>query len=818
MSYDLPTKEIPDDETAGPRAHEISGPALVAEEPETELGQGDSVGRYSVLSCLGRGGMGVVYKAYDPQLDRNVALKLLRRGRGSMKADLRLLREAKTLAKLKHPNVVAVYDAGLTHHGVFIAMELLSGQPVNEWLAERKRSVQEVLEVFRAAGRGLVAAHDAGFVHRDFKPSNVLVEDDGSVRVLDFGLAHALGEPGPDDEPFGVTFEPDQVGVEYRSPSGRVYITEAGTLVGTPAFMAPEQLLGERGDRRSEQFAFAMSLYVALYDRSPAGGETYEERRATLAKGLRIPERDLEHSAHGERVPPRIRRAILRGLADDPRARFVSMAELLAQLEKPPRRARRLAIAGFTLLTGFGVGALVFEPQPEPCSDPQAVLEGTWGPSDRSRVEDAFGTHGASVASSLPHVRERFDDYATAWVDMYEESCRATFVDRRQSELLFDRRMRCLERRRNRMRQAIDALASAESPNALTQRTILPFKLPQLDACAELDQLMAEQPLPDDEGQRQRIDGIRQRIDEADTLHDAGEFARGLELATEAVSEAREVRYLPVLGEALGSLGRLQASGASARDAQATLEEAVLVASEAGDVRGAAAAWTWLLYCATIQNRFDGATTLELAARAAVAQSGDDEVRGWLLNNLGVLYNEKGEPDVGLAYLRRALTAKVEALGPNHVDVAISWYNLGSVQVDVDAAAALDAFEHARTIFRTTVGDGHPMTLYATTGLCRVEHIRGRAEVAVELCSEVLSRFETAPTSAWWMSHVSFTLARAQWDAGMHEAARRSAERARDYLLEDNPTAAEGIASWLEDPEAHDRREREASARPGAAP
>jgi tetratricopeptide (TPR) repeat protein/predicted Ser/Thr protein kinase len=780
---------------------------------EEELAHGDVVDRYSVLGCLGRGGMGVVYKAYDPRLDRSVALKLLRRGRSSPTSDLRLLREAKTLAQLRHPNVVTVYDAGLTNHGVFIAMELLSGKSINEWLEQQTRGVRQILDVFLAAGRGLVAAHAAGIVHRDFKPGNVMVEDNGSVRVLDFGLAHLMDDrpsggdlgvtgPAPIEAPERVHDEPL---AEARRNSREVFATEAGLVIGTPAYMAPEQIVGDRGDHRSEQFSFAMSLYVALYDRSPLAGETYEERRENIVRGLQVSERDLERSASGELVPPRVRQAILRGLSAEPEARFASMTELLVELEEPPRRGRWAAIAGFTLLAGFGVGAMVFDAPGEelPCSDPAAALEGTWGPADRSAVESAFAVE--EDASSLPQVTAQLDGYAAGWVEMYGQSCRATFVLHQQSERMFDHRMRCLERRRNRLRSAIDALVTAETPQALVDRTILPFKLPGLEPCADLEALAAEQPLPDDEAQRDQVAQIRMRIDEADTLYDAGEFPQGLEVASGALEQARELQYLPALAEALASKGRLQTSGPAPHDAQTTLEEAVLVAAQAGDDPTAAAAWTWLLYSMGLQHRLDEAFTLELAARAAVERSGDEVVRGWLLNNLGVLHGMHMDLERASEHLRRALEVKQRILGPDHVDVGISWFNLGLILADRGSnEEALEAFEHARSIFEATVGERHPLAHYSIFGLCRVEHALGRAQASVELCREVLKRFEASPPPAGWQSRVGFHLAWALWDAGAEQEALDAARRALAMAVD--PIMVQEIEAWIADPARYSKR------------
>lgn len=791
-----PAEPVDDDEPpAEPPAEQPE------EQPEDELADGDNVGRYSVRGCLGRGGMGVVYEAYDPQLDRNVALKLLRRGRGSVTADLRLLREAQTLAKLKHPNVVAVYDAGLTNHGVFLAMELLSGKTVNEWLEQQPRSVEEILAVFRAAGRGLLAAHDAGVVHRDFKPSNVLVEDDGSVRVLDFGLAHMMDEPPPTPDPAARRSPSIEESGQFRRSSREVFLTEEGLVIGTPAFMAPEQIVGDRGDHRSEQFAFAMSLYVALYDRSPLAGETYQERRESIMQGLQVHERDLERSASGETVPPRIRQTIVRGLASKPADRFGSMAELLAQLEEPKRYGRVVAVVGFTLLAGFGVGAVVFdEPGQAPCLEPAAALEGAWGPADREAMATAFASD--SAAASLVRVNAQLDGYASAWIEMYESSCRATFVTRQQSERLFDRRMRCLERRRNRLRSTIDALLEAETAEVLVDRTVLPFKLPGLDACADLEAMGAERPLPSDLQLRERISSLRERLDRIDTDYDAGNIERGLELATTAVTMARDLDHPPVLGEALVSLGRMQNAGASAKDAEMTLREAILIAARAEDAHTEAEAWIELLFSYVRQGESKAGVAQELAARSAVERAHDEVLRAWLLNNMGVLLSENGESERSRDYLEQALEVKQHTLGPAHLDVGISWYNLGNTLADFERyEPAREAFEQARAIFGSTVGDTHPMVQYARSGLCRVEHAQGHAEAAIVLCGEVLAYLEASHRAPMWLSQVGFTLAQAQWDAGQPELARRTAAEARAHAV-DNPGVQERIDHWLADPEA----------------
>ena len=196
--------------------------------------------------------MGVVYSAFDDELDRHVALKLINPHGSATAAHSRLVREARTMAKLQHPNVVAVYDAQTVGESVYVAMEHVPGPDLRAWRAARPRTLAEILSVFVQAGRGLAAAHAAGIIHRDFKPANVLVGDDGRTRVADFGLAMALGAPMLEDEAGEVDDE----------TSSRV--TRSGELVGTPAYMSPEQHRREPATPLSDQFSFCVSLYEAV--------------------------------------------------------------------------------------------------------------------------------------------------------------------------------------------------------------------------------------------------------------------------------------------------------------------------------------------------------------------------------------------------------------------------------------------------------------------------------------------------------------------------------------------------------------------------
>jgi formylglycine-generating enzyme required for sulfatase activity len=314
-----------------------------------DLGTGARIGRYVIIEKVGTGAMGVVYGAYDPELDRKIALKLIKPGHGIKDtAKARLLREAKAIARLAHPNVVAVHDAGVLEDQVFLAMEFIAGGTIKSWLDDKPRTWREVLDVFIAAGRGLVAAHAAGLVHRDFKPDNVLLDKEGRPRVVDFGIARQAA--GTDDDSDAAVGEPDPAAT-LRESTGNVAplltLTKTGTVVGTPAYMAPEQFLGERGDERSDQFSFCVALYEALYGVRPFAGNDF------LSISVNVTTEQLRPLPKDRDVPAWIRRLILRGLKADPASRWESMATLIRALgDDPDIKLRRRFIAGGTIAVG----------------------------------------------------------------------------------------------------------------------------------------------------------------------------------------------------------------------------------------------------------------------------------------------------------------------------------------------------------------------------------------------------------------------------------------------------------------------------------
>jgi WD40 repeat protein len=298
------------------------------------------IGRFTVVRKLGVGGMGIVYMAYDEQLDRRVAVKLLRSST-SPEAGLRFEREAQAMARLSHPNVVAVHEVG-THEGeTFVAMEFVDGQDLRAWMSAEPRPWSAIVAAFRQAGEGLVAAHEAGVIHRDFKPDNVLGGNDGRVRVGDFGLAHGFGQALelPDSVP-----EDSQRRLEIE-------LTRTGALMGTPAYMPPEQYAGRRTDARGDQFSFCVALWEALYGQRPFVGRTLLELSTVISLGrIEPPPADSE-------VPGWLRVILLRGLACDAQDRWPSMRALLDAIGDDPRVRQRRIVTRVAL--GFGVVALV---------------------------------------------------------------------------------------------------------------------------------------------------------------------------------------------------------------------------------------------------------------------------------------------------------------------------------------------------------------------------------------------------------------------------------------------------------------------------
>jgi tetratricopeptide (TPR) repeat protein/predicted Ser/Thr protein kinase len=403
------------------------------------LTHGTRVGRYLVLNVIGRGGMGVVYAAHDPQLDRQVALKLIRAEDSREEAE-RLVREAQALAKLDDPHVVAVYDAGEVDGQVFVAMQLVDGENLELALQKRRRTedVEQVLSWFRDAGRGLAAAHVARLVHRDFKPSNVLIDRRGRVAVTDFGIAREQGR----------THDPE-----------RRALSSVDKLLGTPKYMAPEQHAMDRATERSDQFSFCVSLWEALFEQHPF----VDDKAATssVEMGIAIFEGKLIAPRKRGRVPRRIFDALERGLQRDPAARWPSMTALLAELE-PVRRRARWPYAAAAGVVGVAVAAVFAWPARSSAGsdcETDGDLDAAWPASTRAaiaaRIRGGGRPYDDQVADTL---LAGVDREVGALRSATREVCSAR--RERVDEVQLARREACLATRRAELASFASSLAA----------------------------------------------------------------------------------------------------------------------------------------------------------------------------------------------------------------------------------------------------------------------------------------------------------------------------------------------------------------------
>ncbi|HEY3358292.1 MAG TPA: protein kinase, partial [Polyangia bacterium] len=406
------------------------GPAAgapgVADEPAPRLARGASVGRYIVIDPIGAGGMSVVYAAYDAELDRKVALKLVHPGAapaaGLPEVQARLAREAQALARLSHPNVITVYEVGTRGDEIFLAMELVEGPTLAGWLAERLRTWRATVRMFLQAGAGLAAAHAAGLVHRDFKPHNVLVGPDGRARILDFGLAQPAAAPRDRPERRAA---PADGAEDYRAGAGAAALTRTGARLGTPAYMAPEQHRGEAVDARTDQFSFCVALFEALHGVRPFdAGDAGDLRRAVTEGQLRAPPRD-------RRVPARLRRIVRRGLNVRPEDRYPTMDALLADLTRATRARwwkAAAAVAAAALVAGTALaGRAHWQRQESACLRAETRLVGVWDPERQRRGRAAFVATGLDgAAAAWAQSAARLDAYTRAWAAARDEACAAT--------------------------------------------------------------------------------------------------------------------------------------------------------------------------------------------------------------------------------------------------------------------------------------------------------------------------------------------------------------------------------------------------------
>jgi tetratricopeptide (TPR) repeat protein len=689
-----------------------SAQAAPAEQP---LAPGRSLGRFVLLQEVGRGSVGRVMAAWDPVLNRKVALKVLRREvlPTGEKAYALLMREAQALARLTHPNVVAVHDAGTDGAVTWLAMEFVEGTTLSQWLAQGPRSVAEVVAQFRAAGQALAQAHRVGLLHRDFKPSNVLVGSDGRLRVTDFGLA-ALAR-----EVEGAPHAPLPFALDTS-------LTETGAMVGTPAYLAPESWEGAPASAASDQFSFSVALFEAVTGARPFTGETVVERLASVREGPRWPERSAKLSR-------RLRAAIDRGLKFDPKERFDSMDAFgreLALLER--RRSFRTLGLGLATLLGLAglLGGVLWERNRSRCADLWQQLTHVWDAPMRARLaEDCATLEKPQLCASLSSV---LDGWTARWLEARESTCRQearTGTPQRAQ-------ISCLEEQRRLLAALLADLHGADlatlrkAPEALGS-------LPSPSICSS--ELKAA---------RESNPALSEPLMAARSALVLGNLASAESKAQKILEQFARASAPRAEAEAVGLLAEVQFQRGNFPQAEAGFREAILKGERANADKVCAVAWTRLAHVVGVSlRRHDEGLMLVEMAEAVAEGRGDAGDRAELALTRGDILRKKGALSQALARAAVAKTALAAAYGEADWRVGKAENLQGMVLLDLNhPAEAEHAFEQAEAHCLHLLGASHPLALGARDNRGIALRNQRKFEQAEQVAREVLDlRLQTTP-------------------------------------------------------------------------
>ncbi len=754
-----------------------------------------SLSRYVLLDRLGSGGAGAVFRAYDPELDRKVAMKLLLAMDPKHSGVDRLLGEAQLMAKLNHPNVVSVYDTGryneqdlgyepgrappnleVPREGVFLVMELVKGDDLEQWLGDETRSATHVVRIFADAARGLSAVHEAGLVHRDFTTHNVRIDPAGRVVVLDLGLARPVAPDHPGAGP-----------------------------VGTQPYISPEQYAGKPADAQSDQFAFGVALYRALVGSWPFSG-SLEEMVAAKLSGRWAP---IPAS-----VPRRLRGVIARTLAPDPTDRYPNMLAVEAALRESARIQRRwqLALAGAALIGVIGYAVVrTTVPDPPICEGGPDQWAQIWDESTTRRVRTAFLETGEPfAAATFDSVDHYLRDYGRAWIAMRRDACEATQIRAEQSEALMDLRMACLDRRRSRVRALVRQLSQPD-PKTVERAAQAAYALPNVSDCADAEALLAQTPPPADEATRKAVAQVRTIIDDARALESTGRLDEALTQAQLAHSQAQQINYPPTQAEALFTLGLTQVRDEDYKSGSLNLRAAMFKAQAVGDFRLAARASCHLADADNAQGKahdrvqlwVDHATSLFDHSNASAAD------RLLLVTASAVLASRRKQSTEAERFVRQAI-----ALGTTHnlkPDLQRQYANLGGVLiVQGRTEEGLAALQESVRLLVDLGGEAHPELPERYGWIAEGLRELGRFREARSYLDRAESFESSSTTPFFLLAGASLALNLGQYDevhsraqaaealirktAGNHGAYRHVALRLLGYALlgMDRLEAAEG--------------------------
>ena len=651
--------------------------------------------KYRIDRAIGQGGMGVVYLARDQRLDRAVAIKL--GVHVSERALARFEREGQALAKLNHPNVVTIYEVGEHADRLFVAMEYVAGGTARSWCAGK--SAREVLALYVAAGDGLAAAHAAGIIHRDFKPDNVLVGDDGRPRVADFGLAREVTEPEPRADPDETTSGPP--------------LTTRGA-VGTPAYMAPEQQKGGDVDERADQYAFACSLWEALTGERPEPGAAASVARA---------------------MPAHIAAALRRATSKDPADRWHDLRSLIAELRRDPgARARRIGIAVLGLAAVSGVVAIVLLARSgeDPCGGGEQRIAAVWNPERGAELERAIGARTSAV------LRPRLDAFGERWVAAEHEACRAARVERTQTDEQLAQRTLCLHRARARFGAVVREL-SAGGADVVERATDPLALLPDVSACADLTALGSRPAPPADPTAREKLEKLIDELAEG-TIASLLKRPRDLAAADRLLARARELGWAPVIAEAEYSrAGVLVELGQHAQGRAAYTRAANLAIAAASDEL-AGYAHADLAWDLVLSGRFDDADREVAMAEAIRTRLGGDPALGVrILGTRRLIATGMSRPAEALALSRETVELS-RRLYDDPINDAVNHLTLGAGHLAADQFAETQReVEIGLRKLEVVLGPDHPKLVQFLQTLAKAEAQLARLDEAQRDVDRALS-------------------------------------------------------------------------------
>jgi serine/threonine protein kinase len=711
----------------------------------TRLERGTQLGRYIILRELGAGGMGVVYEAFDPELERPAALKMLHVQSSANNDEAtnshycnRLIREGQALARLSSPYVPAVFDVGLAQGSPYIATELIRGQTLGKWLAASTRSREDIIRILCQAGEGLASAHAAGLIHRDFKPDNVLVGDDGIARVLDFGIVGSLGATND-------SREHGQSNVQSAIPSGEhsfsTTLTQVGSLLGTPAYMAPEQHRGEPADDRCDQFSFCVTLFECLTKERPFSAQ------AMRTRARRSPEWESFapiYRARSKSLPRALARILKKGLELEPVDRHASMTVLLDALMRYASRRqrwRRSAVALSASALTIAALAPVLQPHTtEPCSG-ESIIAPVWNELRDARARDRFVQSGIGYAEmAWETVRDGMSNYRERWQEAFTERCNLAQVARGQEAIEIDRQMACLRTQQAAFSELARLLESADESTIRNASDAIEA-LPLPASCETRAERGAHSNLPVDPTLRKKVERLFAELAQLTILENTrgadDEFTTRLEALIE---EAQQLGFLPLLAQAYFQRGQAPVHGTEiARQDHARALAHALADGE--DELASRASIEFMFHSA--RGTSDRSTQDELIhdAQAMTHRAGNlPELRHRLELVHGFILDLRGESAAQLVLYEGTLRRAREHWGFDSMTYAKTLQFAGTALLRGGRSReAVVALGQAAEIRRRLRGESHPLVLSSMRTLSQAYLAAQDYEPALEIVRSIFA-------------------------------------------------------------------------------